>query len=99
MTNWEFHPLTNFVFVRLSDRERQSTVENHHQKNTLVLVRYLVNILRTWPNKKTLGTPPKLKDKEMDIAYNFMVDPMYPKAYSEHFGDDSRRQQVESYKR
>jgi hypothetical protein len=47
-----------------------------------------VKFLNEKPNKKPLGIPPKLKDREVDIAYNFMLDPLYPKAYSKHFGGD-----------
>ena len=57
-----------------------------------------VKFLNEKPNKKTLGIPPKLKDQEVDIAYNFMADPLYPKAYSKHFGGDYRRQSIKAYK-
>lgn len=73
--------------------------KNNLKRSYRPTVSRYIKFLNEKPNKKTFGTPPKLKDKEIDIAYNFMVDPMYPKAYSEHFGDDSRRQHVESYKR
>jgi transposase InsO family protein len=62
------------------------------------IVNLFVKSLNRKPNKKSLLKAAEKHDKSVTIASMFMVDAKYPKAFSERFGEDSRRKEIYKYK-
>ena len=50
------------------------------------------------PNKKTLFKSPERHDKDVLTASLLMSEPKYPKAFSERYGLDFRREEIGAYK-
>jgi integrase/recombinase XerD len=62
-----------------------------------ILNKFFKSLNRT-PNNKSLIKNPEKHDKDVSTASLFMVEPKYPKAFSEHIREDSRRSEIIKYK-
>lgn len=51
------------------------------------------------PNRKSLLKPPERHDNESRAASMLMNEPKYPRAFSDKFGPDSRREHIYEFKR
>ena len=50
------------------------------------------------PNKKSNRIAPQKHDRSANTASMLMLDPKYPKAFSEHLGDDPRIDEIKNYR-
>ena len=57
-----------------------------------------VHSLNKKPNKKSLLKSPHRYDNESITASFLMCEPLYPKAFTERFGDDIRRDEIMNFK-
>ena len=62
------------------------------------ILNIFIQSLNNRPNKKTLLKSPERHDKEVLTASLLMSEPKYPKAFSERYGLDSRREEILAYK-
>ena len=62
------------------------------------IVELYTESLNQKPNKKSFIKSPDRHDKDVRTASMLMAEPIYPKAFSEHFGDDKRRIEIDKYK-
>lgn len=62
------------------------------------IVNIFVKSVNNKPNKKSFLKSPKRQDKDAQTASNLMREPLYDKAFSERFGKDHRRIEINSYK-
>ena len=62
------------------------------------IVNLFVKSLNKKLNKKSLFKAAEQHDKSVTIASMLMVNPKYPKAFSERFGEDARRKEMSKYK-
>lgn len=62
-----------------------------------ILKNFVISLKRT-PNKKAFFKGPERHDKDVTTASLFMNEPLYPKAFSEHIGADTRREEIKKYK-
>jgi len=67
-------------------------------KSYRMIVSQYVKMLNEQPNKKTFGHSPNQKDKNVEVASRLMLDPIYSKAFSRHFGYDPRLFEIEQFK-
>ena len=73
------------------------TTNPEFRSSRSVLNKY-VKSLNKRPNKKTILTSPERYDMEARVASQLMVEPEHPKAFSTHFGEDSRLDYISKYK-
>lgn len=62
------------------------------------IVNLFTKSLNAKSNKKSLLKAAEKHDKSVTVASILMVDAKYPKAFSERFGEDSRRKEINRYK-
>lgn len=62
------------------------------------IVNSYVKSLNKKPNTKSIPKAPEIHDTRVSVASILMVEPLHPKAFSEHFGADYRRDEVYRYK-
>ena len=81
------------------------TIEQFVQESALLgsksyrnIVNLFVQSLNKKPNKKSLLKSAEKHDKSVTIASMLMAEPKYPKAFSERFGKDPRRNEISKYK-
>lgn len=88
--------------LKIQEAIQNALILNFNNKRKGTIFRSIVNnyvkIINNKPNKKSLKKGPEKHDKDVSTAAIFMTDPKYPKAFSEHFGDDIRRLEIDRYK-
>ena len=89
------HELENFTIEKLLTYHLNS---GHGLKYARSIVNKYVKSLNKTPNQKTKPMSPQTQDKETLHASLLMIDPVFPQARSEHFGDDFRRSEVRNFK-
>jgi len=57
-----------------------------------------IKSLNQKPNKKSFLKGPEKYDEDVRIASILMAEPQYSKAFSERFGDNKRRKEIDNYK-
>jgi len=62
------------------------------------IVNLFVKSLNKKPNKKSFLKAAEKHDTSVTVASMLMVEPKYPKAFSERFGEDPRREEIFKYK-
>ena len=50
------------------------------------------------PNRKSNKKSPERYDLETSVASHLMIEPLYSKSFSEHYGEDFRRDRIDQYK-
>ena len=95
--------IRTFKNFKLNGRNLERTLkeklnEDSSFKSYRVIVSEYVKTLNDQPNKKTFGYSPNQKDQNVDVASRLMPDPIYPKAFSHHFGNDPRLLEVEKFR-
>jgi integrase/transposase InsO family protein len=67
-------------------------------KSYRTIVNSYVESINKKPNRKSFLKGPERYDMDVSSASTFMREPLYPKAFSEHFGVDLRREEIYKYK-
>ena len=67
-------------------------------KSFLLIINKYIKSLNEKPNKKSKNEPPYRHDTNSYTASMLMLEPKYPKAFSEHFGKDPRIDEIKYYK-
>ena len=62
------------------------------------IINKYINSLNKKPNKKSLEKSPETHDKDVRMASMLMVEPIYTKAFSNHYGYDFRREEINKFK-
>jgi len=75
-----------------------NVVSHSKNKKYRSIINTYVKKLNKKPNKKSLPKSSENYDRDVSTASIFMQDPLYPKAFSESFGTDKRRVEIEKYK-
>jgi len=88
----------NGLSVTISEQIFSYVLANPDFRSARSVLNRYVKSLNNRPNKKTLKLAPKRADKEGRMASQLMIEPIHPKAFSEHFGTDYRLKSINNYK-
>ena len=95
MRTFKEHKINNKTF----QEELFNQVEiNSKFKGYRKIFNLYVRSLNLKPNKKSYTKSPEQKDLDASTASMLMLEPIYSKAFSEHFGDDFRREHIDQFK-
>lgn len=72
--------------------------KNPNFKSFRSIINQYVESLNQKPNKKSNRIAPQKHDRSANTASMLMLDPKYPKAFSEHLGDDPRIDEIKNYR-
>jgi len=84
--------------IRIEDLLTRCILENPNFRNSRSILNQYVKSLNKKPNKKSLHVSPERHDKQTFMASMLMAEPTYPKAFSKHFGDDFRFDEISKFK-
>jgi integrase len=84
--------------ITIEDRLTQCTLENPNFRNSRSVLNQYVKSLNKKPNKKSLHLSPERHDKQTFMASMLMTEPTYPRAFSKHFGNDFRFDEINKFK-
>jgi transposase InsO family protein/integrase len=84
--------------VTIEDLLTGYTLENPNFRNSRSILNQYVKSLNEKPNKKSFQLSPERHDKQSSTASMLMAEPTYPKAFSKHFGDDFRFDEISKFK-
>jgi len=84
--------------ITIEDLLTQCILENPNFRNSRSILNQYVKSLNEKPNKKSLPLSPEKHDKQSSTAAMLMAEPTYPKAFSKHFGNDSRFDEISKFR-
>jgi integrase/transposase InsO family protein len=84
--------------VTIEELLTRCVIENPNFRNFRSILNQYVKSLNEKPNKKSLKLSPEKHDKQSSTAAMLMAEPVYPKAFSKHFGDDFRFNEISKFK-
>jgi transposase InsO family protein/integrase len=84
--------------ITIEDLLTQCILENPNFRNSRSILNQYVRSLNEKPNRKSLTLSPEKYDKQSSMAAMLMAEPAYPKAFSKHFGDDFRFDEISKFK-
>jgi hypothetical protein len=95
MKTFKEHKINGIIIEDLLTR---CNLENPNFRNSRSILNQYVKSLNEKPNKKSLQLSPERHDKQSSMASMLMAAPTYPKAFSKHFGDDFRFDEISKFK-
>jgi transposase InsO family protein/integrase len=84
--------------ITIEDLLTRCILENPDFRNSRSILNQYVKSLNEKPNKKSLTLSPERHDRQSSMAAMLMAEPAYPKAFSKHFGDDFRFDEISKFK-
>jgi hypothetical protein len=84
--------------VTIEELLTRCAIENPNFRNSRSILNQYVKSLNEKPNKKSFKLSPERHDKQSSTAAMLMAEPIYPKAFSKHFGDDFRFNEISKFK-
>ena len=84
---------------RIMEQEiQEAVIMNRGNRKFSSIINKYIKSLNKKPNRKSYNLSPEKHDKNVSVAALLMCEPPYPKAFSEHYGQDNRRTKISKYK-